>query len=82
MELRKEVSIFAEGMEQRLRENDFKPGWQNDDIHDLLLRIGDEWWELDKAIKENNYESIIKESRDVGNFAMMIHDICTQKYKK
>ena len=79
MELRNEVTIFAQNMEQILRENDHKPGWKNDNIKDLLLRIGDEWWELDEAIKANDCKAIKKEACDIGNFAMMIYDLCSER---
>lgn len=82
IELREEVRKFAEGMEQKLRANDHKPGWQNDNIDDLMDRISEELMELKIAllqIKDNNYSDAIKETYDIGNFAMMVCDICSKR---
>lgn len=78
-ECRREVRLFAQQMESRLRANDHKPGWKQDDVRALLWRLWDEANELDVAtIPEQGWSpaDIAKEAADVANFAMMIADVC------
>lgn len=90
--LRPEVLAFAQAMEAKLRENDHKGGWKNDDPRALLRRLREETDELDPAVTA--YEArrrerpgdddhvaeasrrVLREAADVANFAMMIADVC------
>lgn len=90
LKLRKEVEWFAGHMEQKLRENDARPGWKNSKFGWLLERLITEVKELgvawmDAEIRKHEYESsvkakallwstVIREAADVANFAMMIAD--------
>lgn len=69
---REEVEIFSLCMEEKLRRNDHKGGWEKIPIRDLLKRLKDEVDELDKAIHEEGNVNIMYEAADVANFAMMI----------
>ena len=78
--MRIEVKRFAEAMENRLQENDHKPGWKNAKLPLLFRRLREEVDELFDATLpidewEMNTEAIGKEAADVANFAMMIADI-------
>lgn len=75
MELRPEVRMFAEEMEEQLRANEYKGGWKNCEIGFL---IGELWKNYDKlygALKENNKEEFLRRCANISNFAMMIADI-------
>jgi NTP pyrophosphatase (non-canonical NTP hydrolase) len=74
MEIRKEVLIFAEDMEQKLRENDYKGGWKNCEVSFLIGAIEKELGELKEVVKNGEFAKIIREAADVANFAMMIAD--------
>lgn len=74
MKLREAVEWFAGEMEKVLRDNDYKGGWENEDLLWLLDRIGIELKELEMALSSSRSETI-KEAVDVANFAMMIADI-------
>lgn len=69
--MRKEVKWFAEQMESKLKENDYKGGWKNDDKEELTQLLLSEVAEL---MNTSNRKNIINESIDVANFAMMIAD--------
>lgn len=78
--MREQVKWFAEQMENKLKENDHKGGWDDCNVYWLWQRLQDESGELLTAI--NLYRDlgadkndIIKEAADVANFAMMIADI-------
>lgn len=49
LELRPEVLAFAQLMEAKLRANDHKPGWKNDDPNALCDRVHEEALELAEA---------------------------------
>ena len=73
------VKWFAKEMEKKLKENDHKPGWQEDCFEALYLRMKHEVREVAEAFDKNNRAVIIiRECADVANFAMMIAD----NYKK
>lgn len=83
MELRKEVQWFAEQMEEKLRQNDYKGGWDKCSMQYLTMRLTQERKELNKLLKKKNKssEDITKECVDIANFAMMIADnLKTGKY--
>jgi NTP pyrophosphatase (non-canonical NTP hydrolase) len=78
-DLRPEVLAFAFLMEQRLSENDDKPGWKGEWPHPLIFRVVDETAELGRAMQETAGETttfaVGAEAADVANFSMMIADI-------
>lgn len=84
--MREEVRAFAELMEQRLKENDHKPGWKNDTPISLARRIREEYLELLDALAPDDDDSgvgdptnfsgdVLGECADVANFAMMVADV-------
>ncbi len=89
----KAVMRFALAMQYKLNKNQHKPcpdmnpdgtgrTWKQCDLHWLLMRIREETIELEKALWDGSRNGIILETADVGNFAMMIHDIvsgCTDE---
>lgn len=77
---------FAKSMQHKIDKNEHKEcdkmnpdgkgrTWKNCDIYWLLYRLRQETLELEKAMSDLDSDGIIKECADVGNFAMMIHDI-------
>jgi hypothetical protein len=90
--LRPEVRRFAELMEEKLRANDHKGGWQGDSAFDLVARASEELDELDVAVSQHlarraelpavrshwlpNAMRVAREAADVANFAMMVADVC------
>jgi NTP pyrophosphatase (non-canonical NTP hydrolase) len=83
MEPRKVVKDFAEAMEEQLRKNDHKTGW--DDCSPLWLasRLVAESAELIEAIEDGNLldsgrqmykKAALREAADVANYAMMVWD--------
>jgi NTP pyrophosphatase (non-canonical NTP hydrolase) len=90
-DVRPEVAAFALAMERKLRENDWKGGWQNDAPEALLERLYDEAQELsiaqvqlevralespDPAHAASNRRRVLDEAADVANFALMVADVC------
>jgi len=73
--MREQVRWFAGEMEDKLKKNDFKGGWDGCEVIYLIERIKSETQELIEAmiIKENE-KNIIEECADIANFAMMIAD--------
>lgn len=79
---RPEVRAFARLMEERLRENDHKRGWQDNLPHALLRRLRQETDELEAAMPwrtgRRKWQEDLRmaiEAADVANFAMMIADV-------
>lgn len=86
MEVRESVKWFAEQMENKLKENDKKGGWDDCNIYWLIQRIREETNELLSAVNLNRdlgatKENIIREAADVANFAMMVADIARKHLK-
>jgi len=75
VQIRPEVLNFAIAMEKKLRMNDYKGGWQNEDIISLEARIGDEFNELKEAKTTGDKKLIQDECCDIANFCMMIFDL-------
>lgn len=84
------ITTFAESMQQKINLNKDKEchmmnpdgkgrSWENCDLIWLLYRLRQETLELEEAIRLGFHVDILDEAADVGNFAMMIHDIATQK---
>lgn len=76
-ELRTELQWFAGVMEEKLKQNDFKGGWKDEEFTYLLGRLLEEVRELYREVEEENEwdpEKIAEEAADVANIAMMIAD--------
>ncbi len=79
-EMRDVVKWFARAMEQRLKENDHKGGWERCTDEYLFRRLVEEVGELSIAIHDTSSEReelVLKEAADVANFTMMIVDNAT-----
>jgi NTP pyrophosphatase (non-canonical NTP hydrolase) len=73
--LRPVVVGFAHEMERKLRENDFKGGWEGEDIDWLLRRLDEEAVELALAVHSGKPAAEVRgEAADVANFALMVAD--------
>jgi hypothetical protein len=80
---RPEVRAFADLMEAQLRANDHKPGWRGDQDWELHYRLREEVSELGEQLAPGSRTDLASwrsrvgsEAADVGNFAMMIADVC------
>lgn len=86
-EIRDEVKWFSVRMEQKLKANDDKGGWDNCSKDDLLDSMKDELGEMIDAasrigyscfcghsISDKEVQKLINECADIANFAMMIAD--------
>lgn len=77
--VRAPVLQFAVAMERELKANDHKGGWKDCGLKYLFRRIREEVDELQRAAytpKSSGADTICSEAADVGNFAMMIADVC------
>lgn len=85
IELRPELAAFATHMEQVLRNNDHKGGWEHLNLCALSLYVEKELHELNAAIHRfhkdcnpDNVEGLLHaiqlEACDLANYAMMLHD--------
>lgn len=73
--IRVTVLKFAIVMEQKLKENEGKGGWENNSFDSLLELMDSEVSELKHSIRvDGSDRKIIRECADVANFAMMIAD--------
>ena len=87
--LRLSVVSFAKIMEEKLRKNDHKGGWENLSLGQLRRRINGELKELDESISyflatkwslepkeevQKRTENVKKELADVANFCMMMSE--------
>lgn len=70
LEVRPQVARFALAMEQKLRENDWKGGWQEMEDWEVFDRIDEEVQELKLA----GTETLLGEAADVANFCMFYAD--------
>ena len=78
LELRPVLEWFAGKMEAKLRDNDWKGGWHQDDVSRLLPLLKGEMQELEVSLSTRNpapAEEVAREAVDVANFAMMIADV-------
>jgi len=84
VKLRPQVAAFAQAMERKLRANDHKGGWDDEDPEWLMDRLKEEVAELEAAITTRDGGPLSgraqrrtrSEASDVANFAMMISDVC------
>lgn len=77
IELRPVVLWFAQQMELKLRENDHKGGWHEDDPWSLSHRVLEEADELSEAVEPESVagrSARISEAVDVANMALMVAD--------
>ena len=79
IELRPEVRWFAEQMELKLIENNWKGGWQDKQTSYLFQRLEEESSELADALflygasnRHNGGNRAIQEAVEIANFAMMV----------
>lgn len=80
--MRDEVRVFAKLMEQKLRLHGDRPGWRDEDVKWLMMRLYDEAGELSKTlilvgdheVTPELAQAIALECADVANFAMMVAD--------
>jgi hypothetical protein len=87
MSRRSKVDSFADAMEERLRANDHKGGWDNCTPRWLLQCLRSEVEELHEALElpcprcgnktRGNHAAreVMREAADIANFAMMIADV-------
>lgn len=76
---REPVNWFSRQMEERLRQNDHKSGWQHDNWDALIRRLREETEELIDACRDMGPNSVVRECADIANFAMMIADNARQE---
>jgi hypothetical protein len=70
---RESLAWFARRMENKLRQNDHKPGWEGLNDSYFLKRASQEYSELMQAVaKKKGPEEIIDECADLANFVMML----------
>jgi NTP pyrophosphatase (non-canonical NTP hydrolase) len=77
--MRKAVKKFAEAMEAKLKEHDADrgiSGWDEYSPQYFLSRLLDEIEELSESLTLHTFDHAKREAADIGNFAMMIFDIC------
>jgi len=70
--LRKELNIFSQYMEHKLKLNDHKGGWEEIPTPTLINKLRGELNELEEAIRGEPDLNIMFEAADVANYAMMI----------
>lgn len=73
VKLRREVQLFANAMERKLRENDYKAGWKGCTEDYLIMRTKQELEELLNCHSDSDLA--LDEAADVANFLMMLCDI-------
>ena len=78
---RRSLLSFSEYMEIKLRENDWKGGWEGKSTIWMFKHLLEEAGELAEALTEGSPEEIIREAADVGNFAMMIAEKMERRIK-
>lgn len=76
--VREPVVKFAEQMEERLRENEGKGGWERADLWWLFRRVLDEICEVAEALSRSDLKRVGHECADAANFLMMIFDNVTR----
>ena len=75
MHLRPAVRAMALRMEDELRLDDHKPGWDTTPTPVLFKLLEGEVRELAYAIAQGNPQEVASEAGDVGNIALMIADV-------
>lgn len=72
--IRQSVVDFAFAVEAKLRENDFKGGWDKLSLHKMLELLKQEVAELEAEINKDNWKGIMQEAPDVGAIAHMFYN--------
>lgn len=76
------VQNFGNYMRSKLASNRHKGGWDGLSRKYLLSRLKEEVLELEEAVLAGgSHEEICKEAADVGNFAMMLAEVCGGPYE-
>ena len=80
IKLRSTVRSFAEAMELKLRKHDGElglRGWKDESPGWLTDRLREELGELESALESlcSGIGNPADEAVDIGNFAMMVHDV-------
>lgn len=73
MTQRKEVIEFANAMEMKLKQNDWKEHWKYDSLKRLMRKLKAEVTELEDALVLG-IDNPELECIDIANYAMMIYD--------
>lgn len=73
-EIRISVRNFARQMEERLQQNDWKGGWQDDAAGDLFNHLVEEVGEIAELLRDPKaiYDDVLGECADAANMAMMV----------
>ena len=70
---RQSVENFAKAMEETLKDNDHKGGWDMMPRKELFLRLHEEMMEVDCSYyPPMDHQRLKKELTDVANFCMML----------
>lgn len=80
---RPEVIAFANAMERKLRENEWKGTWKHDApgslmdrVHEELMEFRDELYTIGPRDTEAHRTALLNEAADVANMLMMVVDVC------
>ncbi|WP_260866687.1 hypothetical protein [Bacillus pumilus] len=89
MNIREEVARFSELMEDKLKANDHKGGWDECSIDFLTYRLREEQAELFEALRlyhrfpsNDTRKRVEDECADVANFSMMIVDLINKNMEE
>ncbi len=72
--MRPEVKRFAELMEAKLKENDFKGGWQNDTSGELYSKLARQFEKIGICTSTSNVKIVREICVNIANYAMMMTD--------
>lgn len=75
MKIRKEVALFAQAMERKLRKNDYKIGWKECSPDYLITKLHEELKEFQVTIDNGFTNRMLHEGADIANIVMMLCDI-------
>lgn len=70
--LRKEVARFAYAMEEQLRANEHKGGWENSTHQSLMNELSRNYTKLHRCCSHEEYR---RRCANIANYAMMLADI-------
>ena len=72
--MRPEMKRFAELMEAKLKENDFKGGWQNDTSGELYSKLARQFEKIGICTSTSNVKIVREICVNIANYAMMMTD--------
>jgi NTP pyrophosphatase (non-canonical NTP hydrolase) len=81
-DVRPEVKQFAIAMEEILRDNDYKGGWDRCSEEYLKMKFAEEVCEVCEAFEYQKYEDIMHEVVDVSNVCMMLYEYADRILKR